>query len=302
MIATDTRSKYLIETDQLAQKIEAGEQVKILDASFFLPNSGKNGADEFVARRIENAVFFDISKISDPNSDLPHTMPSVEVFTEHMKRLNIQRTHQIVCYDQSPFGIFSVGRAAWMLNFFGATNVRILNGGLKKWQAEERKIVSGPVEAAPAEDASGDYNFSVADQSRLISDIGVMHELAGKMYHAEGPAAIDFQVIDARPAERFEGATPEPRPGMRAGHIKNSLNMPFGQLVNADGTLKSDEELAALLESKGVVIGKDSVVTCGSGVTACVVDLALKVLGNKEARLYDGSWSEYGKIDEPKFD
>lgn len=188
-----------------------------------------------------------------------------------------------------------------MLNFFGATNVRILNGGLKKWQAEERNMASGPVQKEPTEDANGDYNYSVADQSKLISDIGVMHELAGKMYHADSPAQIDFQVIDARPAERFEGKLPEPRAGMRAGSIKNSINLPFGQLLNADGTLKSDEDLAALFEAKGVVVGKDSVVTCGSGVTACVVDLALKVASGKEARLYDGSWSEYGQVEEPKF-
>lgn len=218
-----------------------------------------------------------------------------------MKRLDIQRNHQIVCYDQHQLGFFSVSRAAWMLNFFGAKNVRILDGGLKKWLEEGRKVVSGPV-SDPGEDTNGDYDFAVTDQSRLITDISIMHDLAGKMYHAKSPTAINFQVIDARPAERFEGKLPEPRPEARAGHIKNSINMPFGQLLNKDGTLKSNEDLTWILASKGIDISKETVVTCGSGVTACTVDLALKVLGNKNARLYDGSWTEYSQVDEPNFE
>lgn len=178
--------------------------------------------------------------------------------------------------------------------------MRILNGGLKKWLAEEREVVTGPVQE-PCEDPEGDYDYAVADQSKLISDISVMHELAGKMFHVGSPAELDFQVIDARPADRFEGKLPESRPGCRAGHIKNSINLPFGQIVNADGTMKSDEDLSALFDSKGIIASRDTVVTCNSGVTACCIDLALKMLGNDTARLYDGSWTEYGSVEEPAF-
>lgn len=188
-----------------------------------------------------------------------------------------------------------------MLRYFGADNVRVLNGGLKKWQAEDRDVVGGPVKAVVEEDKSGDYSFNIADSSKCILDIAVMHDLAGKLYHAGGTQALDFQILDARSAGRFEGKDPEPRKNCRGGSIKNSINVPFTALLDADGTLKSNDELAGIFESRGVDLAKSQVTSCGSGVTACVVDLALRVSGHEHARMYDGSWSEYGSVEEPKF-
>lgn len=198
--------------------------------------------------------------------------------------------------------MFSVARAAYMLRFFGATDVRILNGGMKKWLAEGRETHSGPVENPPSEQTGGDYSYEVVDSGKVIMDITDMHRLTGELYNAPGPGSLDFQIIDARPNDRFTGKVAETRPGLRSGGMKNAFNVPFASLIAEDGTLKSEQELRATFADVGVDLSKETVHTCGSGVTACIVDLTMKTLGHEENhRVYDGSWSEYGSKDEPKW-
>ena len=178
--------------------MEQGQKLVLVDATWFMPGSSQTGAAEHSMRRItDDTRFFDHEAVAEPGAPLAHTMPSLDVFIEKMKAVDIQRTHSIVCYDQSPMGVFSSPRAAWMLRFFGATDVRVLNGGMKKWLAESLPVISLPQEAHRIyckifEQADGDYDYTVKDPSRVITDIGIMHDLAGKLYEADGPGALDF--------------------------------------------------------------------------------------------------------------
>ena len=222
-----------------------------------------------------------------PGSKLPNTLPSADFFAECMRSLRIGKNHQIVCYDHP--GMFSVSRAAWMLRYFGASNVRIMNGGLQKWIKEGRSVASGPYTPGEGLADDGDYSFSVADPSRVITEVGRMHELAGLLHGG----SKDWHIIDTRPAARFNGEVEEPK-GVRGGNITGSTNIPFGTFVDSEtGCLKSDGELEKIFESKGCDMSKNMVHTCNVGITTCTADLAWNIIGGKPASLYDGSWSEY---------
>ena len=245
------RPNYLIETDELAAELQAGKNIKVVDGTW-LPDQDGNlcsqyAAELFLKSRLTNdTVHFDIWNIVEPGSDLLFRFPSQEVFATHMKKLGIQKTQSIVVYDQSPGGLFTAARVAYMLRHYGATNVRLLNGGMKKWKAEGRTVVSGTVEDPVFKLwAGGDYSYAATDSSRVIMDIGTMHGFAGKLYKADDAASLDFQVVDARDA-----------PGFSSANIKNSVNVPFDELLNADGTFKSNEDLEAYFAAKSVDTGK----------------------------------------------
>lgn len=193
---------------------EKSPNLKIVDASSFMPKIDRNPWQEHLDKRItDETVFFDLDHVCDQTSPLPHTMPSVEIFTKCMKELNIQKIHNIVCYDS--LGLYSASRYAWTMRFYGATDVRILNGGLKKWQAEGRSIVSGD-QAKVLEHEEGDYTYSIPDSSVCLVDIKEMHKLAKLLRNGDH---TDFQVLDARSAARFKSEAPEPRAGVKSGNI-----------------------------------------------------------------------------------
>ena len=231
--------------------------------------------------------YFSIAEVVKPDSKLPNTMPDAQVFSEHMRALRVAKDHQIVCYDH--VGMFSVARCAWMLRYFGAGNVRIMNGGLQKWLKEGRPVFSGPYSVGEGLPESGDYSYAPVDTSALISDISRVHEVAGKIVGGDS----SWQITDARAAARFNGEMPEPR-NMRAGHISGSKNVPYSDLVDKEtGCLKSEDELKQVFASKGIDLDKSTVHSCGSGVTACIVELAYSISGGSKSAIYDGSWSEY---------
>lgn len=234
-LSTSVRAQYFIETHELADMLQSNKNLKIVNATWYMPNSGKDAKKEHLEARITpGTVFFDHDEICDKSINLPHTMPTLEIFTDNMRKLGIQRNHDIVCYDTQ--GMFSVARAAWMLRYFGAQNVRILNGGLKKWIKEDRPLAKNAAQQPVS--ADGDFGFSVKDPSRCILDIKQMHSVAKELYH--GGSSGKVQVLDARSADRFNAKVAEPRPGVRSGSIRNSINVPFNLLVNEDGTFKSE--------------------------------------------------------------
>lgn len=202
-------------------------------------------------------------------------------------------------------GIFSSVRAQWMLNYFGNNTVWVLNGGLKKWKAEGRPLVHNVdqvrlPEIDEAAVSKGDYSYTEKHPERVIRDINEMHKVARELYHGSTDGPV--QVLDNRPPIRFNSEVPEPRPGVRSGKIPNSINVFFNDLINEDGTYKSDEELTALFKSRGVNFDSHHICSCGSGVTATIVELGLRFVGAaKRPTIWDGSWSEYGAVPEPDF-
>ena len=258
--------------------------ILIFDASYFLPTMGRDGRSEYDKAHIPGAVFFDIDGIKDEASDLPHMIPSAEVFQETMRALGLRQDQQIVVYDDSPF--LSSARAWWMLRYFGHLPVAVLDGGLLAWREAGGELTS----AVPAL-TYGSFTASAPVQADVIT----FAELEGAVR-----AGTAEQIIDARAADRFAGEAAEPRPGLRAGHIPGSLNLPIGDILDSKtGRLKSADELAALFAAAGLTMDKPAVTTCGSGVTAAGLTLALAILGKTDIRLYDGSWSEWGASDAP---
>lgn len=272
----------IVTADWLLARPDA--DILIFDASYFLPTMGRDGRSEYDKAHIPGAVFFDIDGIKDEASDLPHMIPSAEVFQETMRALGLRQDQQIVVYDDSPF--LSSARAWWMLRYFGHLPVAVLDGGLRAWREAGGELTS----AVPAL-TYGSFTASAPVQADVIT----FAELEGAVR-----AGRAEQIIDARAADRFAGEAAEPRPGLRAGHIPGSLNLPIGDILdNKTGRLKSADELAALFAVAGLTMDKPAVTTCGSGVTAAGLTLALAILGKTDIRLYDGSWSEWGASDAP---
>ena len=273
-------TSYFVSADWL---IEHGDnpEVQIIDARM-APAGQEHLRDmtaEYRAGHIPGAIRFDIETLSDHTSSLPHMLPRPEAFAVAMRELGISHDKHLVVYDEG--NLFSAPRAWWMLRYFGADNVSILAGGLAGWQRDALPLEQGDVTLA---ESDFDVKTDPTTVKRLTDVLLVSHE---------GTA----QLVDARPAPRFKGEADEPRPGLKRGHIPGARNVPWGDLV-VNGELKTTDELAEIFERQGVDLHKPIIASCGSGVTACVVILALATLGTDNVNLYDGSWSEWGARDD----
>jgi thiosulfate/3-mercaptopyruvate sulfurtransferase len=270
------QKSWLTETNWLASELDAPDIV-IIDGSWHMPSEGRDARAEYLEEHIPGAIFFDIDEIADTKSALPHMLPPPEKFSSRMRSMGIGDGSRIVVYDTS--GMFSAARVWWTFRVMGFDDVTVLNGGLPKWKREGLPLESG--EPAPR----STRHFTSRRNADLVRDVYDMKSII-KDHSAE--------ILDARSADRFAGKVAEPRPGVRSGHIPGSLNVPYGKLVNADGTLKSKSELERVFARAGVDLGKPVVTSCGSGITASVLALALAELGHRRTAVYDGSWSEWG--------
>ncbi|APX15775.1 3-mercaptopyruvate sulfurtransferase [Phaeobacter inhibens] len=267
--------KTLVSTDWLAAHLKDPD-LRLLDASWYMPQEGRDPKAEYAAAHISGARFFDIDDIADNRSDLPHMVPPVEKFMSRLRAMGVGDGHQVVVYDGT--GLRSAARVWWLFRLMGQTNIAVLDGGLPKWQAE-----GNPVEDLPP--VIRDRHMTVRVQNHLLRDVTQVSSAA---------KLGDHEIIDARAAERFQGAVAEPREGLRAGHIPGSRNVPYTELLNADQTMKSPDALRAVFEKAGVDLSKPAITTCGSGVTAAVLSLAMERFGKTDHALYDGSWTEWG--------
>jgi thiosulfate/3-mercaptopyruvate sulfurtransferase len=267
--------KTLVSTDWLAAH-HKDPDLRILDASMFLPGTDRDAKAEYDQQHIPNARFFDIDDVSDHRSDLPHMAPPVEKFMSRLRAMGVGDGHQVVVYDSQ--GIFSAPRVWWMFKLMGQENIAVLDGGLPKWIAEGREIEDLPP-------VIRDRHMTVRRQSHLVKDVTQVSS-ASKLG--------DYVIVDARSPARFKGEAEEPRAGLRSGHIPGARNVYYADLLNEDKTMKSPEECRALFQAAGVDLGKPVITSCGSGVTAAVLCLALERMGKSDYAIYDGSWSEWG--------
>jgi thiosulfate/3-mercaptopyruvate sulfurtransferase len=269
----------LVSTAWLADHLGAPD-VRVVDASWYFPHEGKDALAQFKLAHIPGAVFFDIDEISDDSSDLPHMLPSPVKFASRVRKLGLGDGTRIVVYDQ--LGLRSAARVWWSFRAMGHEDVVVLDGGLPKWIAEGRAIDDGP--ALPR-----DRHFTPRFNSDLVRDLGQVKRALG-----DGKT----QLVDARPAGRFTGEQPEPREGLRGGHMPGALSIPSSSILAPDGTVKTAPQLAELFEQAGVDLNRPIVTTCGSGITAAILSLALARLGKDRAPVYDGSWTEWGGRDD----
>jgi thiosulfate/3-mercaptopyruvate sulfurtransferase len=277
----NSAKNWIVETEWLAQHLKAPDLI-IFDGSWHLPTSGRDARTEYLAEHIPGALFFDIDDLVDEKSSLPHMLPSTVKFASRMKKLGVGDGMRIVVYDS--VGLFSAARVWWTFRAMGHADVAVLNGGLKKWKAEGRPVEDGVPVSRTAR------HWTPLQNNELVRDLSDMKGYV---------AAKNMQIVDARPAGRFEGRDPEPRPGLRQGHIPGSKNVPSAMILNADGTLKSKPELEKIFKDAGIDPSKPVVTTCGSGVTASMLSLALAVLGQTNAAVYDGAWAEWGQDNGP---
>lgn len=273
--------KTLVSTEWLAAHLDDPD-LRIIDASWHMPAAGRDARAEYEAAHIPGARFFDIDAIADSRSPLPHMAPPPELFISRLRAMGIGDGHQVVVYDNSD--VHSAARVWWLFRLMGKTDVAMLDGGLPKWQAEGR-----PVEDMPP--ITRDRHMTVQRQAALVRDVTQV---------AAAAKLGDHQIVDARSPARFRGDEPEPRPGLRAGHIPGARNVPVGQLYNPDGTMKPVGDLRAAFESAGVDLSRPVITTCGSGITAASLALALERLGKRDWSLYDGSWTEWGSYPDLK--
>lgn len=267
--------KTLVSTDWLAAHMRDPD-LRILDGSYYLPDAGRDAKAEYQEAHIPGARFFDIDDVADSRSDLPHMAPPVEKFMSRMRAMGVGDGHQVVVYDGA--GLFSAARVWWLFKLMGHSDVAVLDGGFPKWVAEGRAVE----DMAPV---IRDRHMTVRRQAHLVRDVTQV-SAASKLR--------DHEIIDARSPGRFRGEDPEPRPGMRAGHIPGSKNVHYASLLNDDQTMKSPEDTRAIFEAAGVDLSKPAITTCGSGVTAAILSLAMARMGKDDFSLYDGSWSEWG--------
>ena len=250
--------------------------IKILDATFFLPDSGLDAEEEYKKKHIPNSVFFDINKIADPKNSLPHMIPSKEQFSIMMQNLGLNNQDEIIIYDNSP--LLSSARAWFLFRYFGHENIFILNGGLKNWQK-----FGGEITNKKTIISTGDFQ-SKTEKKDLVIDLNQMISVSNNNSKL---------ILDARSYKRFTGEAKEPRPGLLSGHIPNSKSLPSSDLVTNDGFLKSIEELDKIFSNNNFNNSEQIIATCGSGVSACVISVALYCLGRKDVPIYDGSWTEW---------
>jgi len=273
--------RTLVSTEWLGAHLEDPD-LRILDASWYLPQMARDARAEYAAAHIPGARFFDIDEMSDHRSALPHMAPPPEKFISRMRAMGVGDGHQVVVYDG--MGIFSAARVWWTFRLMGKTDVAVLDGGLPKWRAEGR-----PLEDMPP--VLRDRHMTVQRQAGLVKDVTQV---------AQASKLGDHEILDARSPGRFRGEEPEPRPGLRCGHIPGSRNVPFQTLLNPDGTMKDPAALRAVFEAAGVDLAKPAITSCGSGVTAAIINLALERIGHRDHALYDGSWAEWGMYDDLK--
>jgi len=270
--------KNIVSTDWLEQHLEAPD-IRIIDSSWYFPQEKRNAEQEFLECHIPGASFFDIDKIKDNDSDLPHMLPPSAMFNSTVRKLGIGDGHKVVIYDG--LGMRSAARLWWMFKVFGYSDVVVLDGGFPKWVKENRSTTAEITEKEIRHLTIYEDKSIVADRDDVLR--------ATKLNHCS--------IIDARSEGRFMGTAPEPRSGLRSGSIENSINVPYETLLNEDFTFKSKRELIDIFSNKGVVFNNYIITTCGSGVTAAVLYLALDEIGCSKISLYDGSWAEWGKID-----
>ncbi len=265
----------LVSVDWLAERLAAPD-IRILDASLYLPGDGRNGYDEYRKAHIPGARFFDIDDIADRHSPLPHMLPPVEKFVSRVRKMGIGDGHRVIVYDQQ--GLFSAARVWWMFRIFGHQDVAVLDGGLPQWLAAGNPVTDD--EPDPRE-----RHFTGRRNASMVRDVT---QIAG------AAKLRDEQIVDARSPGRFRGDEPEPRAGLRAGHIPGARNVHYASLLNPDGTMKDVDATRALFEAAGVDLKRPIVTSCGSGVTAAILTLALHRMGHARNALYDGSWVEWG--------
>ncbi len=267
--------KTLVGTDWLAAHLKDPD-LRIFDASWYLPDMQRDPKAEYEKAHIPGARFFDIDEISDLRSELPHMAPPVEKFMSRMRAMGVGDGHQVVVYDG--MGLFSAARVWWLFRLMGQTNIAVLDGGLPKWIADGHKTTTVPPTIR-------DRHMTVQRRDDLVRDVTEV---------ARAAKLGDHEIIDARSPARFRGEADEPREGMRKGHIPGSKNVHYQDLLNADGTMKPPTALRTVFMDAGVDLRKPAINTCGSGVTAAILALALERIGKTDYSLYDGSWSEWG--------
>jgi thiosulfate/3-mercaptopyruvate sulfurtransferase len=249
---------------------------KILDATFYLPDSGLNAEEEYKKKHIPGAVFFDINKVADPNNSLPHMIPQKDLFSKMMQNIGLNKDDEIIIYDNSPF--LSSARAWFLFRYFGHDKIFIMQGGVKNWENNGGNITNGNVVLE-----KGNYIAS-AERKELVVNLDQM------ILASQNKENV---ILDARSRKRFLGEALEPRPNLPSGHIPNSQSLPSSDLINKDGYLKSKDEINQIFSNIKVNTNDKIIATCGSGVSACVISIALFCLGKKDIPIYDGSWTEW---------
>jgi thiosulfate/3-mercaptopyruvate sulfurtransferase len=278
------KDSSIVSTEWLAEHLSAPD-IRVVDATYYLPHEGKNARAEYEDEHIPGAVFFDIDAIKALDSDLPHMIPPPEVFSARVRKLGLGDGNRIVVYDRQ--GLFSAARVWWMFRVFGHNDIAVLDGGLPKWKAEGRPLDDHPIVPMERHFTARIDTTLVRDRDQVLANLERKRE----------------QVLDARASDRFTGSAEELWPGRRSGHIPDSLNLPFTDLLDAEtGTLLPPEQLRQRFEAAAVDLGKPVVASCGSGVTAAVLLLGLNQLGHRDLALYDGSWAEWGLPGETPID